>query len=204
MKKTNATYNAFLASSILSSIYESRSDNSGPYENLGNGYELRPIEIKDKEGSVIPNRDKYSHLYHNGLKISDEIFRKGGTGGDFKDDYCQLIHYTREREHELGKPGFNIGNHVIINSLGEICLSGGKNFEYPSHCGGNIGRIKDSYYNLITGEEIITCSSSSKISGKNFIIVEHCYSWYNKSLPLGIYKIDKMTCEIEKIDEAKK
>ena len=43
-----------------------------PYEDLKHGYELRPIEMKDKKGNPIENRAKYSHLYRDGEKISTE------------------------------------------------------------------------------------------------------------------------------------
>jgi len=177
-----------------------------PYDRLGDGYELRPIKLTKKEEENKHNESSgYSHLYHNGLKVSDKIFRRGGLGGDFKDGYCSLIHYTRERKKtKYGTTYFSSGIHVIVNKLGDICLSGTGISSYPSHCGGNLGKLKDTYYNLCTGEEVITCSSSSNIDGKRFMIVEHRYDWYNKSLPLGIYQIDKFTCECVKIDEAKK
>ncbi|CAB4175301.1 hypothetical protein UFOVP1247_107 [uncultured Caudovirales phage] len=172
-----------------------------PHDRLGDGYELREIEFKDKKGNLIENRSKYSHLYHNDLKVSDNIFRRGGTGGDYRDGYCKLIHYIVDKKRE---DGFSYGLHVIVNKLGEICLIGEGMSSYPSHCGGNLGKLKDTYINLLTGEEVITASSSSTIDGKNYVFIEHRYDWYNKSLPLGVYQIDKMTCEYTKIDEEKR
>ena len=175
-----------------------------PYEKLGDGYELRPIELTEdqsKDQHIV--NSKYSNLYHNGLKVSDLIFRKGGISGDFKDGYCQLIHYTKTKEKGKNNSGFSFGTHVIINSLGNIILSGIGISSYPHHCGKNLGKLKDTYYNLLTGESLITCSSSSSVDGKNFLIVEHRYDWYNKDFPLGVYKIDKITCSVEKIDEIK-
>jgi hypothetical protein len=176
-----------------------------PHERLSDGYELRKIDMVDEKGNPVENRDSYSHLYHNDLKVSDLVFRKGGLGGNFKDGYCSLVLYTQTRPHEEKSHGFDFGVHVIINKLGDVCLSGTGMSSYPSHCGGNLGKLKDTYYNLCTGEEVITCNSSgASIDGQRFMIVEHRYHWYNKNLPLGIYKIDKFTCEFEKIDEAKK
>lgn len=169
------------------------------YESLGNGFELRPIVMKDKDGNEVENRQKYSHLYRNGVQIGSKIFRKGGAGGDFKDGYCQLIHYTKKRH------GYDFGIHVIINESGDIVLSGTEISSYPHHCGGNLGKLKDCYYNLLTGEPIIEGSSSEHIDGKNYLLVSHKYEWYSKTvkMPLGIYRINKSTCEIEKIDEVK-
>ena len=176
-----------------------------PYERLGDGYELRPIEIKEStnDGDIIENRENFSHLYFNGELMCDKIFRKGGMGGDFKDGYCSLIYYIQKENHTKKRHGFDFGTHVIINKLGNIVLSGGGISDYPSHRGGNVGKLKDSYYNLLNGQVILTASSSDTINSKNYIILEHRYDWYNKELPLGIYKIDKKTCSIEKIDDIK-
>lgn len=173
-----------------------------PYERLGQGYELRPIELSEEEAkdSHIVGL-QYSHLYHNGLKVSDNIFRRGGTGGTFKDGYCALIHYVREKARQ---GGFSFGTHVIINHLGEIVLSGTGISSYPYHSGGHVGQLKDTYYDLRTGNPILTASSSGAISSKNLIIIEHKYDWYNKDLPLGVYTINKETCEVLKIDDVKK
>lgn len=175
-----------------------------PYERLGEGFELRPIELTEEQAKDSHTANlKYSHLYRNGDKVSDHIFRKGGLGGEFKDGYCQLIHYTRTTEKGKNNSGFNFGVHVIVNRKGEICLSSEGVSYYPSHYGGNLGKLRDTYYNLITKEPILTCSSSDSINSKNYVFVQHRYDWYDKNLPLGVYRIDKLTCEFEKIDDIK-
>lgn len=171
-----------------------------PHERLGNGYELRQIELKDSKGNPIDNREKYSHLYHNDLKVSDEVFRRGGTGGKFKDGYCKLIHYVKNKKNSSG---FDFGTHVIINSLGEIVM-GRNGLDYPSHIGGHLGSINGYIYDLRIGKAIAP-KSSTMLTGSNCVIIEHRYSWYNKEveLPLGIYMIDFQTAEITKIDDVK-
>lgn len=173
------------------------------HQSLGNGFELRLIVMKDKDGNEVENRENYSHLYRKGVQIGSKIFRRGGLGGDFKDGYCQLIHYVQKEPHTEKRHGFDFGIHVIINESGETVLSGTGISSYPYHCGGNLGKLKDCYYNLLTGEPIIECSSSDHIDGKNYLMVSHKYEWYSKTvkMPLGIYRINKSTCEIEKIDE---
>jgi hypothetical protein len=175
-----------------------------PYTRLGDGYELRPIELKDKKGNILDNREKYSHLYHNDLKICDTIFRKGGASGDFKDGYTELIVYKQIKPHTADALGYDYGVFALINKLGDICLSGTKMASYPYHCGGNLGKLDKIYYNLCTGEEVISVGSGDQINGVNYLLVEHRYDWYNKSLPLGVYSINKWTCEIQKIDDCKK
>lgn len=171
-----------------------------PHERLGDGYELRKIELKDSKGNPVDNREKYSHLYHNDLKVSDEVFRKGGFNSGFKDGYCKLIHYVKDKKNSSG---FDFGTHVIINHVGEIVM-GGKGLDYPSHIGGHLGSINNYIYDLRSGAAIAP-KSSTPITGTNCIIIEHRYDWYDKEvkLPLGIYKIDFQTAEITKIDEVK-
>jgi hypothetical protein len=171
-----------------------------PHDRLGDGYELRKIELKDSKGNLIDNRDNYSHLYHNDLKVSDEVFRRGGTGGEFKDGYCELIHYVKDKKNSNG---FDFGTHVIINHLGEICM-GKKGLDYPYHIGGHLGSIGNYIYDLRNGKAIAP-KSSTVITGINCIIIEHRYDWYDKEvkLPLGIYRISLHTAELIKLDEVK-
>jgi hypothetical protein len=209
-KKDLQALNAFMAMAsqpgfrnIFGGMPFGEPEEKHPYERLGDGYELRPIEMVDAQGNPVENRKKYSHLYWEGSKVCDLVFRNGGMGGIFKDGYCALIHCVQWEPHTEKSHGFDFGIHVIINKLGGICLSGTGISSYPSHCGGNLGKLKDTYYNLCTGEEVLTCSSSGSIDGKNYIFVDHRYDWYDKSLPLGIYRIDKRTCEYEKVDDTK-
>lgn len=210
-KKENAMnmLNAFVQlTSMNPEIYEifggmaGTPEESSPYEDLKHGYELRPIELKDKKGNPIENREKYSHLYRDGEKISNEIFRKGGMCNGFKDGYCALIHYVKESGKR--EDGFSFGIHVIVDAFGKTVLSGKGITDYPSHVGGNIGRMGDVYYNLLNGEKIMESSSGSSIVGESAIIIEHRYNWRNDKLPLGVYRLDKMTCKLEKIDEIKR
>lgn len=171
-----------------------------PHDRLGDGYELRKIELKDSKGNPIDNRDSYSHLYHNDLKVSDEVFRRGGIGGKFKDGYCSLIHYVKDKKNSNG---FDFGTHVLINHLGEICM-GKKGLDYPYHIGGHLGSIGNYIYDLRNGKAIAP-KSSTIITGINCIIIEHRYDWYDKEvkLPLGIYRISLHTAELIKLDEVK-
>jgi hypothetical protein len=176
-----------------------------PYERLGNGYELRPIDLTEKEHENNRLVDlKYSHLYHNGLKVSDSIFRKGGTGGKFKDGYCKLIHYVRTTEPKKNDSGFSFGTHVIINHLGDIVMSASSSLDYPNHIGGHLGSIGNYIYDLRTGKAIAPKTSTS-IIGAKCIIIEHRYDWYDKEvkLPLGVYRIDFETAELTLIDNVK-
>jgi hypothetical protein len=175
-----------------------------PYEDLNDGFELRPIKLskKESENSRIVEL-KYSHLYKDGIKVSDEIFRKGGLCSGFKEGYCGLIHYTRTKELKKNDNGFSFGDSVIINTEGKICLSRA-GLDYPYHVGGNVGSVGNYYYNLLTGEKICY-RPSSVIVGKECLYLDNKYTfdYYEVKIPVGVYKLNKITLELTKIDEIK-
>jgi hypothetical protein len=174
------------------------------YESLNDGFELRPIELTEEESKNKRIVDlKYSHLYKDGIKISDKIFRKGGTCHEFKEGYCVLIHYIRTNEPKKNDNGFSFGESVIVNTEGKICLT--KNgLDYPYHAGGNVGSMGGYYYNLLTGEKIFP-KPASVITGGEYLYFEHRYNfgYYEVKIPVGVYKLNKITLELTKIDEIK-
>jgi hypothetical protein len=175
-----------------------------PYQNLNDGFELRPIELTEEESKnkrIVES--KYSHLYKDGVKVSEDIFRKGGICHGFKDGYCSLIHYTRTKESKKNDNGFSFGTHVIVNTDGKICLEG-KSLDSPYHTGGNVGSVGNYYYNLLTGEKICY-RPSSVIVGEECLYLDNRYNfdYYEVKLPVGVYKLNKITLELTKIDEIK-
>ena len=176
-------------------------ENVVKHENLGDGFELRRFEILDEDGDDI-NDQKFSHLYKDGVKVSDVVYRKGGKCLGFRDGYCYLIKYEKV-EDDKGRLGYDFGVHVIINSEGNVCLSQNNSLDNPHHYGGNLAKIGSTYYNLTTGQIVMVCDTSDKIDGKHYLFLNHRYSWDSKKLPLGVYQINKHTCEITKLDETK-
>lgn len=178
------------------SLYEKPKGSS--YEQLGEGYELRPIEMRDSDGNLIDNEHKYSHLYKGGEQVCDLVFRKGGIGGTFRGGYCVLLNY------ELKSGGFGVGTFVIINSKGEITIKADSPYSsnHPSIIGGRVASMGNCFYDMETGAKIAPKGSSGYIAGKTCVIFNHEYSWYNEvELPLGVYKIDMATAEVTKIDD---
>ncbi len=175
-----------------------------PYDNLNDGFELRPIELTDEESKNQRIVDmKYSHLYKDGVKVSDTIFRKGGLCHGFRDGYCGLIHYTRTKEPKKNDNGFSFGESVIINTDGKICLSR-QGLDYPYHSGGNVASMGNYYYNLLTGEKICY-RPSTVIVGEEYLYLDNRYNfdYYEVKLPVVVYKLNKITLELTKIDNIK-
>jgi hypothetical protein len=170
-----------------------------PYTQLGEGFELRPIEIKNQAGKVIENRDKYSTLWRDGKEVTDLVFRKGGVGGDFKNGWCDLILY---RKDPTKATGFDYGVWVLINRDGEVILESKKfSSNHPKYIGGIIGELDGYYYNLITKQKVAPTGSNRIITGSS-IIIEHKYEWNDRELKLqvGVYSLSLDGSGLVKLD----
>ncbi len=168
---------------ILKTILSLNLENSSflePDENdLGQNFKL----VSDN--SMLDNRNNYSHLYKNGVKISDTLFRRGGMSKGFDEtEYCMLIAY-----HNLQKS--TIGNHCIIDLNGDIVLEASE-LKYPYHLKGVIAVLDEKYYNLKT-KEIIT-KGYNTIKSESYIFVEN---QYNSEYEKGVYKIEYSTGNFE-------
>ena len=161
---------------IISKIFSSpeyQHDDS----DLKNGFRLVPIE---KEG--FDNINNYSHLYKDGVKLSDAILRRGGFCSGFKDGFCQLIVYDNVKQ--------SIGKDCILNEKGEIVFKAKENFKHVYHVDGVIASQNNKYYNLLTGEEI--CEGYDRLRTKEFIFIGSSLgtsSVYKINIKTGKYKI---------------
>jgi hypothetical protein len=157
---------------------------------IGHGIILKPLDIKN-------NRDKYSQLYRNDIKLNENIFRLGGMSSGFNNkSYCNLIYYGVDRTSLIDATTIgHSGNHCIIDINGDIKFMSPDTYESVYYHQGVICSMKNVYYNLLNGKRIIEGSQS--IKSKDFLFVEHAYDWYNKDMPLGVYKINWNTGEIE-------
>ena len=150
--------------------------------NLGHGITL----VTDN--SIERNTSRYSHLFKDGIQISDKIFRLGGLDYGFnKKPYASIIVY-----HDYPKDTW--GNNCIIDSNGKIVLEAEKFDSSFYYLDGVIAKKKDTIINLLTGEAIVK-SHSSSLKSKEFMFVE-CNDYENK-FKKGIYKINFTSGEFE-------
>jgi len=72
----------------------------------------------------------------------------------------------------------------------------------PYHVGGNVASVGNYYYNLLTGEKICY-RPSTVIDGEEYLYLDNGYNfdYYEVKLPVGVYKLNKITLELTKIDE---
>lgn len=153
-------------------------------DDLKKGFRLEPTNVKMyKNDSTI-----YSHLYKDGVKVSDEYFRKGGLCSGFKGNYCQLIKYNIKEGEGLGSMGLS----CIVNLEGKIVFTSKGILTHPYLQGGIIVVEDSTYYNLETGLPIV--KGSSNLKSNNFIFVENSY---NKEFEIGVYKIELKSGKVE-------
>jgi len=163
------------------------------WNKLGCGYYLVPIEEEN-------NRDKYSHLYKGEEKLSDLIFRQGGLGANWKGDYIDLILYTKKPRPRTGKPPkpdesktvYDSGVHCIVDKTGKVVYKAA-GLQYPCLYGGCLMSINNTIRNLKTDSEVVKYDGTSMKSDKYLFVQNN----YNKEYPLGVYKIEYETGEVE-------
>jgi hypothetical protein len=143
---------------------------------LGKDIYLVPLKIRNDK-----NVNKYGHLYKNGIKLNNKIFRVGGMSSGFKEkeNYCNLIYYDKIK---------SFGNHCIINTDGEIVLMAANTLRDPYFLKGCIATMDKIYYNLITRKPIVKGYNS--INSEKYLFVENQYE-------IGVYKIEYETGEYE-------
>lgn len=170
--------------------------------DLGYGITFKFIELDN-----LPNKQEFGHLYKDGVKISNSVYRLDNN--KFKEDclYIQLMKYEQIKPQQKPKQLYDIYRYdkrVIVNTNGVEIFSNKENhLDYLFLRGGNILESQKSFYNLLTGELIISRVNES-INGKNNIIIK--YDPYSFDKPKvekekGIYILDKITCQLTKIDD---
>src|SRR5690606_31587408 len=123
--------------------------------------------------------EQYCYLTYKGNTLYTTIlFRRGGMCSGFKESYCNLIAYAVDKKN-INKKGlyindrFSFGKHCIINDEGRICIEQKETFsDYPHFVGGNIGHMKNSFYNLKTGELILDDCDTNYFQSTDFVFVK--------------------------------
>ena len=159
--------------------------------HIGQGVYHMPDADLDKK---FTHMGGFGYLYKDGVKLSNIPFRQGGLFSGFKDQqYCSMIAYPKLFQK---KPD-TMGDHVIINTKGEIVLKAESCLDYPYFGKGVIGSIKNTYYNLETGKAIV--KGSQTVKSKDFLFVETGYqsSYEKEQYEPGVYKIEYATGKFE-------
>lgn len=159
---------------------------------------LVPVKLDSEYSKKWNERlTDFQHLYINGIKKSDTLYR-GGFGIELDEPYLLLIKHVEayynddititDKEHLEGQWCIIDNNGVEVVNF--------KHFDSPYLLGGQIYSLNNSYYNITTGYEY-SKNVYSSISSKNYLFIDDSYN-KDKS-KRGIIKIHKKTGSFELI-----
>jgi len=157
-----------------------------------NKIELRPIDVDPKylEKWNSSHYSSFCHLYKNGEKVSDTLYRKGGFSTNLNDKYFMILKYTESYYNdnitkEIDRKPHLSGNFTIIDNdaVERISFESYKN-PYLFGC---VYSINNKYYNIETGE--LYCDSYTTIKTENFIFLNNRYD--DDKRKRGVLKINK-------------
>lgn len=155
---------------------------------LGNNFTLNLISEEDSV--KLPKSINYltdiGILHHNGVQISEHLFRKGGMSKS-TEKYCQLICYTNKEDN-------NFSNHCIVNTKGIIVLSQNNMLDSPYLINGCIASLEHDLYNLDTQTKIVNYKQYEQTT--NYIFAMPSY----KEEVKGMRVINVHTGEVKIID----
>ena len=162
--------------------------------------ELRKAILSDeyrKKWNIHEN--DFIHLYLDGNKVSDTLYRVGGLNGGIKDGYLSLIKHIESFYEDsittIKKDKPHLAGHwCILNVLGVEKVIMGR-FDYLSLLGGQIYSSKNNYYNIETGE--LYCSSYKSMNTEKYLFLHNEYD--KDTNKRGVLKIDKYNGTFELI-----
>jgi hypothetical protein len=177
---------------------------------------LRSAQISDdyrKKWNI--HMDDFLHLFIGDEQVSDTLYRVGGHNGKKEGEYTMLLKNVEALYDKSiviatkKKPTTANRRHLesrwcIIDGQGKE-VKEFKQFTTSLYLqGGVIYSLNGKLFNILTGEEIIGSSSSTKIHTKDFIIVENLYD-KNEEM-CGVLKINKADGSVEMLskEEGKK
>jgi hypothetical protein len=154
--------------------------------------ELKPVELSDK---YCKKWNEYSndfqHLYKDGVKLRDRLYRVGGFGAKIKDNYFLLLGYYEAHygdnitKVKKRKPHLE-GRWTIINKNGDELVIF-NHFDSPYLIGGVLYTLDNKYYNIETSECYGSSYTSIKSPNYVFLNTEH----HDDISKRGVMKINK-------------
>lgn len=180
---------------------------------MENKIELKPVELDEKyiKKWNIHQKD-FFHLYKNGKKVNNNLYRVGGFGVKLTDRYFMLLkqvesNYSDSIMKECEKFAKNQGikpnksskyldncSCILDNNCVEKKVFVNSGLGYPYLLGGCVYIINNEYRNIET-DELYCNSSSGSFKSKDFIFIDNPYD--NDKSKRGVLKINKHTGSVE-------
>ena len=156
--------------------------------------ELRPAKLSEryrKKWNVSQSLNDFKHLYVNGKKVNNNLYRVGGFGTNLKADYFELLLQVESKYDDFvtkdPKRKRHLADHAaIIDKYGNVKKVLGK-FEHFSYLHGVIYGIKQDFYNIETGE--LYCHTRDYLETDNFLFLHDAYNEDKEKRV--VYKINK-------------
>lgn len=175
--------------------------------NKMNKVELIHAEVSAeycKKWNISPQSDDFMHLYVNGVKKSDTLYRIGGFGTNLKEPYFMILkqvesiydkHIMEAAIARAKKDGYKGDNNprYLANCSCIIDNNGDErkvfnSFDSPYLQGGLIYSLNKSYHNIETGEVIADYIYFS-MESYEFLFLDNSYD-KDKSRR-GVMKVNK-------------
>jgi hypothetical protein len=161
---------------------------------MKNIIELFEIELKDKYAKKWNEHSTdFVHLYVNGKKVSNTLYRIGGFGVKLNEHYFMLLKYTEAfyskdilKMSKTKAPKHLKGEWCIIDNNGTEKVNF-KQYDSPYLQGGVIYYLDGKYYNIETG--YLYCRTSSSMNSKNYLFLNDEYN--NDETKCGVMQINK-------------
>jgi hypothetical protein len=161
---------------------------------MKNILELKGVDIpKDYRKKWNAHEKDFCHLYKNGEKVSDTLYRIGGFGVNLKNDYFLLLKHVEAfySKDILKMSGSKDAKHLD----GRWCIldnSGKERVVFDSHKspylqGGQIYSLDSNYYNIETGKRY--CQAYTSIHSKRFLFLDNKFD--PDETKRGVLKINK-------------
>lgn len=177
---------------------------------MENKIELRPVELDEnycKKWNV--HEYDFFHLYVNGVRTNNSLYRVGGFGVNIKEKYFMLLkqvesnysqsvmdackQMAKKEDRKYEQSSRHLANCSCIVDNNGVEKKVFTEYGTPYLCGGCVYVINNDYYNIETNEKY--CSSFSSMKSKDFIFLNNEYD--NDKSKRGIIKIDKLTGAFE-------
>ena len=161
---------------------------------MKNTLELKPVELNAdyRKKWNIGSLDDFCHLFKNGEKVSDTLYRIGGLGVQLEDDYFMLLKHVEAFYEDSITKKKDKKRHLkdcfcIIDNNGVEKVIFDK-FASPYLQVGQVYSLNNKYYNIESGK--LYCTSYTSMSSREYLFLNNQFD--KDKLRRGVMKINNL------------
>jgi len=157
--------------------------------------EFKPYILNEKFAKEYQTTSKdFIQIYKDGKLVSDDLFRFGGLGGNWKDNYIELLRYEKAKyKPEILKmsknknPKYLKGIWVVVNKYGEVIYENRDDEMHRlQHLGGDIFKKEGKVFNVRT-KCVYTENAKDYFETDDYVFIKVDYQKEGN----GVYRIHK-------------